>query len=656
MPRPARWVKSHAVALTGLALVAGQLGWTAALLDRSYFRQSDFLMLDRALHEGFGWNYLMSVDSGHLMPVGLSLAWALAHISLYNWTLASVVIMILVAAASLAMLRMLLTVFVRRDGTAQPGILLLFAVYLFGPLSAGAVGWLSVALRVLPLQIAMLMAVHAHVRYLRRGKSWQLIAAAFWLAVGMASADQGALVPLLLYALTIAYFEPGRLRDAARRAFVRHRRAWALYGALLAAYCIVFFIRLAGSGVPVHGPGTAASLYRFAGTLIGTTAVPGFLGGPWQWFAFGYAQAAPPAALEYLSWVVAAVVVLASCRLRARAWRAWVILLGWIVAACIVPVAIDGLGSSAVTLGEQAGYVANATGVLALCLGLAFLPVRETEALETVAASQQGDAGQPGEASQTGKAARGALRPAHVIALLAFCCFAASTVTSLQAFQSANPGKAGRSYIATARLALASAPPGTLIVDGPTPATVMNPGFFPGQADTASVIGPLLRGTSAARRVSWISALPAGVHPNAMAFDTAGQLRPVGVTGVWSWPPPQSPTKGASACWKVTDAVTTIPLTSTLYRWPWTVRVPYSGPAGWLFVSLKQGQGLQVAVPSGKHVVYVPLTGSGNVVNVQFFANTGAASPPPLCVSAITVGLLNPDQGAGAIPARPISG
>lgn len=614
------------------------------------------MLLDRALHEGFGWNYLMSVDSGHLMPVGLSLTWALARVALYNWTLASAAIMILVAAASLAMLRMLLTVFVRRDGTAQPGILLLFAVYLFGPLSAGTVGWLSVALRVLPLQIAMFMAVHAHVRYLRRGKPWQLAAAAFWLAVGMASADQGALVPLLLYALTIAYFEADRLRGVAGRAFVRHWRAWSLYGALLAAYCIVFFLRLVGSGVSVHGPGTATSLYRFAGTLIGTTAVPGFLGGPWQWFAFGYAQAAPPATLEYLSWAVAAVVVLASCRLRTRAWHAWAILLGWIVAACIVPVTIGGLGSSAAAFGEQTGYVANATGVLALCLGLAFLPVRETEILKTAADSQPGDAGPPGEASQTGEAARGALRPAHVIALLAFCCFAGGTVTSLQAFQSVDPGKAGRSYIATARLALAGAPPGTLIVDGPTPTTVMNPGFFQGQADTASVIGPLMRGTSAARRVSWISALPAGVHPSAMAFDAAGQLRPVGVTGVWSWPPPQSRTKGAPACWKVTGTVTAIPLTGTLYRWPWIVRVPYSGPAGWLFVSLKRGEGLQVAVPSGKHVAYVPLTGSGNVVNVQFFASTGGSNPPPSCVSAITVGLLNPDQGARAIPARPISG
>ena len=327
-----------------MALVAGQLGWTAALLAHSYFRQGDFLLLDRALREGLGWKYLMWMTGGHLMPFGLAITWALARISLYNWLLAGTVVMVLVAVASLAMLRMLLTVFARPSGTARAAILFPFTVYLFGPLSAGAVAWLSVALRVLPLQFAMFMAIDAHVRYVRRGRPRALAAAAVWLALGMAAADQGALVPMLLFALTVAYFVPGRLRDAAGRAAVTYWRAWTLYGALLAAYCVIFFIQLAASGLPVQGPGQAGSLYRFAGTLFGTAALPGFLGGPWQWLASGYAQAAPPATLEFLSWVLAALVVVASCFFRTNAWRAWAILLGWIVAAGIMPVPSAGSG------------------------------------------------------------------------------------------------------------------------------------------------------------------------------------------------------------------------------------------------------------------------------------------------------------------------
>lgn len=77
----ARWLRRHAVVLAGLALVAGQLGWTAALLAHSWFRQGDFLLLDRALSQGFGWDYLTRIDGGHLMPAGLAIIWALARIS-----------------------------------------------------------------------------------------------------------------------------------------------------------------------------------------------------------------------------------------------------------------------------------------------------------------------------------------------------------------------------------------------------------------------------------------------------------------------------------------------------------------------------------------------------------------------------------------------
>src|SRR5215468_974716 len=79
------WIRRHAVVLAGLVLVAGQLGWTAALLGHSYFRQSDFLLIGRALREGPGWDYLTWVASGHFMPAGLAVTWALARISLYNW-------------------------------------------------------------------------------------------------------------------------------------------------------------------------------------------------------------------------------------------------------------------------------------------------------------------------------------------------------------------------------------------------------------------------------------------------------------------------------------------------------------------------------------------------------------------------------------------
>jgi hypothetical protein len=629
------------VVLAALGLVACQLGWTAALLAHSWFRQGDFLLLDRALSHGLGWDYLMSIDGGHLMPAGLAVIWALARISLYSWLPAAGVILVLVAAASLAMLRMLVTVFASDAGErARRGILVPFGIYLFAPLAAGAVAWLSVAVRVLPFQLALFLAIDAHVRYLRRGRWPALIAAAFWLALGMAAADQGALVPVLLFALTAAFGVPGQLRDSARRAAAGYWRAWVVYGAVTVAYCVIFFLRLAGSGVPVPGPGTASSLYRFAGTLLGTAALPGFAGGPWQWQPSGYGQAAPPLALEVLSWLLVALVVAASCLLRPRAWRAWVLLLGWIVLADIVPVAIRGFGGAVTALGQQTGYLANATGVFALCIGLAFMDPSGEESVS----------------------ARLPARAVRIVTIVAACCFAAGAIASQQAFASATMAAAPRSYVATARAALAHAPRGTVVVDGATPGPVMNPAFFPpGTADTARVVGPLATRPGAAARVRWIPGLD-GVYAAPMIFDAKGRLRPVTVTGLRSKAPPHSArntsAKNTPACWNVTNAATSIPLGGTLYRWPWMVRLAYTGPAGRLSMRFGPGETRSVVLPAGSHLAYLPLTGSGNAVSARFDASPDRASSgiAPLCVTRAVVGVVTPDPAGQAIPSLPVHG
>jgi hypothetical protein len=630
-----RWISAHAVVLAGLGLIAGQLGWTAALLAHSYFRQGDFVLLHAARREGLGWKYLMAVDAGHLTPAGQAIVWVLARISLYSWPATSAAIMIGAGTASLAMLRMLLTVFTRPDSGAQrgarAGILVPLAVYLFCPLSVGAVAWLSEARWVLPLQFAMFLAVDAHVRFLRGGRLRHLLAATVWLAVDMAAADQGALVPVLLFALTVAYFAPGRLRDATAWALTRHWRAWVTYGTLLGGYCVVFFVQLASSGVHLAGPGKATSLYEFAGAMIGISALPGMAGGPWQWVASGYAQAGPPPAIEYLSWAVVAIVVLASCVFRVRAWRAWVILLGWILAADVMPAAIGGFRLYARALGAETGYLADATGVLALCLGLAFLPA--------------------------GEAVRETPRAVRVLAMAGFCCFVAGTVVSLQAFVSVSDAGAIRSYLATARLAVADVPHGTLILDGPTPATVLDPGFFPGAAATELLIGPLARRGA----LTWTQQLD-GVLVRPLTFDATGRLRSVVVAGVSSLPPRvKSAPRGKraiAACWSVTSAGAdrSIPLDGTLYRWSWTARLEYSGPAGVLWLSIGDGESRQVLLPAGQHVVYVPLVGSGNLLNAQFLASGSASGQQALCVTGVTVGLVYPDPRGLAIPARPVPG
>ena len=626
------WLRAHGVTLAAVALIVAQLWWKAALLAHSYFRQDDYQYLGRALDSGLGWKYLMQVNDGHLAPIGMALNWGLARISLFSWPLICAVILPLLAAACFAMLRMLRTVFGNR-----PAILIPLGLFLFSPLSLAAADWWSVAFEILPLEIAMFMAIDAHVRYLRNGRTRTAVTAAIWLAVGLAASDKGAVVPLVLFAVTAAFFVPGPRTHWAKaivRAAVMYWRAWLLYGGLLAGYLVLYFIQLSGSSIQPGNSGSASRLASLTTTLFEKNLVPGALGGPWQWWAggLGYAQACPPAQLEQLAWAVAIVVVIASCICRVGAWRAWAILIGWVVAADLVPVVFGRLQAFPATLlGVQTRYVTDATGVLALCVGLAFLPVAGEQHAYRLRAGTLG------------------VR-IHVRAVLAAatCLFLAGAAVSQQELESVTAASvtAARSYIATMRVAVSRAPRGATIVAGATPAFIMDPGLFWLQGYTSKVAGPIAQ-AEPSRRLTF-TATPRGQAGQLMIFNDRGQLGPAAVGGPSSWPPPPG-----RKCWPVTTAAASIPLSGTLYRWPWMVRLAYSGPAGRLAVSFG-GNPSTVWLPAGKGVVYVPVLGAGDSVTLQLAGSS--ASVASTCVTSLTVGSIQPVPSGRTIPAAPVPG
>ena len=367
-----RWLRANAVLAAGLLLIGAQMLWKAGLLGRSFFRLDDYLYLEHASTQGLTWNYLTWVDAGHLDVVGSAIAWVLVKISPDDWTLASAATLVLLACTCFALLRMLRTLFGDR-----PGVLLLLVLYLLSPLSLPSLSWWTVALEQLPLQLAIFCAVSAHVRYLRTRELRHAVAAAAWLTVAMLSAFQGAAVPLLLFAITSAFFATGTWPRALWPALREHWRAWALYAALTAAYVPLYLIRLGTSTVGLTRPPTFADVLDYAGTLLRETFLPGAFGGPWRWGASGVeALTAPPPALAWMSWALAVVIVLVSVMYTWRAWRAWAILAGWLVVVDIVPVLA---GRSSLVPGELLGlsarYVWDASGILVLCLGLAFMPL-----------------------------------------------------------------------------------------------------------------------------------------------------------------------------------------------------------------------------------------------------------------------------------------
>lgn len=617
----AEWVRRNAITLAAVLMIALQLVLKGVALAHAYFRQDDFEFFDRALSSHLDWSYLTRVEAGHFQPAGLALWWGLVRLSLYDWTLTSIVTLVLVAASGFAALRLLRTLFGNR-----PGILLPLSVYFFTPLMLSSTVFWATVPQWLPMHLAIFMALNAHILYVRGGRYGHAVAAAAWIGIGVLVDDEGVLIPLLLFTLTSAFLVSGRWQSAALDAVRRYWKAWLLYGALMAAYLVVFLIRLGASSQHPGKPGAFANVVTFASTLVRVTFVPGALGGPWRWVSIGdFAFAGYIPALAYLAWAVAALVILASVWYRRRAWQAWAILAAWLLLSAVVPLVIGRVSlQNPTTIGTDVHHVIDSLPVLVICLGLAFWPVAGEE-----------------------KAYRGRppvqMRRAATAAVLSL--FLAGSLWSFHAFEAATSSAPARSYIATARAAVAGAPQGAVIVDTTTPQDVEIPALFGRYASTEQVIGPLAR-TLPGQHLRWVQA-PSGVIPHLMIFDSLGRLWPAGLLGASKSSP------GKRGCWEVGAAPVRLPFGTSMFDWPWTLGLSYRGSSATLAV-LFGGRWHDVFLPAGNNLVYVPALGAGSFAMAQV-VGTGPGVPR-VCISHLSIGQLVPSAYALPIPAVPVPG
>jgi hypothetical protein len=614
----ARWLRSNWILAVGLVLIGLQLWWKAGFLGRSFFRLDDYHYLERASTMGLSWSFLTWVNGGQLNVVGAGIAWLTARSSPDGWSLATLVTLLLLGATCLALLRMLRTLFGDR-----PWVLLLLALYMLNPLSLPGLSWWTVALEQLPMQLAIFCAVDAHVRYLRTKRYSRAAAAAAWMAVAMASDLSGAATPLLLFVLTSAFFTTGTWSRALWPALREHWRAWALYAALAAGYLAFYVNRLDAAPSPSGPPATLASDLTYAGTLLRRAFLPGAFGGPWRWVGTGVqALASPPTALIWTAAALGLVVVLASLMYEWRVWRAWALLAGWIVVVDVVPVVAGPPGLIAgLVQGLSARYVWDATGILVLCLGLAFLPLTDGAAAR--------------------RPPRRLSRPELAGATTLIAAIVVGSLWSFYDYPSDPAAATASSYIATARAALYQAPAGTAIVDAPTPSGVTG-GLSGPVASASSVLSPLLAQLPGTR--PRFVTQPDGTIDNLREFNSLGQLVPAGIVGVVS---PARPA-GAS-CWNSGSEIAVIPLTSVATS-ATTVRIGYlAGGPGRVLVTYG-GRTRVLTVQAGLHSGYVPVQGSSGAVLVQ------PLSGPLPCVGDVEAGALLPASTGPATPATPVAG
>ncbi|MCK2221050.1 hypothetical protein MF672_045695 [Actinomadura sp. ATCC 31491] len=598
------WLRGgDAVLAAALVMIAAQLVWKFDLVRRTYFRQDDFMFLARGLENGFTWDYLMRVDFGHLTPGAFAVHWAMGRLGGHNDALAHALTIGLQAAAGLALLRLLWVLFGPR-----PAVLVPLGFALVTPMTIPGLSWWAVVAETLPYQVALPMALASHVLHVRTGRFRHAVAAAAWTVFGMLFFVKAPFIPVLALVLTLGWL--GRPRT---------RRVWALYLAVLVPYAVLFLhqlltsVQLTKQTSPISLP-SAEVAAKSVWTLLTGSLVPTSLGGPWRWQPIGqdYALAATPAPLAWASLAVAAAAVTVSVLWRRRAWLAWTALLGYFLLADVAPIMLGRIELLGPDLsGYELRYVSSTAVVVALVLGLAFIPVLGEQ--------------RPWR--------RPAIRGRWVWAPLAGAVVA-SSVWSVAAYADRPLGREVRSYVETAETALARVPKGTVVLDTFVPDKVAFPLFFYDYARHSKVVDP--DGSSG---VTWTRRLN-GPMTTPLIFDGQGRLRPVRLDGI------TLPT--GDDCGSIGQDDVMFMLPDQLKNAEYTVQISYlNGAPSELSVRL----GLtQTKVPAGAHlgVTYATLYGGGSEL---YLRTVGSGRT---CVGEIRIGVPVADGTAAAVPPQPV--
>jgi hypothetical protein len=601
--RPA-WNRKQIVLAVAFALIVAHLAVRWALLADSYFRQDDFTYVARATEHLPGWGYLMRSHDGQIMPGGFAVVWVLARVSAYNWTLTSAVTLLLHALSGLAVLRMLRVLFGDR-----PAILAPLTVYLFTPMTLAATVWWAASLNALPLQIAVAMAVAAHVRYIRTDEFRHARAAFGWTVFGLLFFVKAAVVPFLLLAVTSAFLVEGPWLRALVETLRRHWRAWVLYVAPLPVYAVIFFVQLAHTSTTKLSAPRSGAVSDFASTWLGKTVPTTMVGGPGRWFpstAHDYAVAAPDQLMIAIAWAVVIAAFLMTLWFRRRGWRAWLILLGWLVVADMVPVILGRMPAWVGNIpGVETRYLTDAAPVFALCLGLACIPLLgERDAFRR-------------------PVPEGWLHPSTIVVLLT--AYVGVSMWSTISYLDKTNTEAVRTYMANARAGLNGAPGSGVIYDRGVPGfmTLLQTGPY---AHTSHVLAPMARPDV---RDAMKRRQPS---ENAFIFNDKGQLVPIWVSG---------PRTGAQPgqCWPQAGGSYTMPLAPPAKGTSWVVELSYlSGAPGEVRVSYG-GPQIEVPLGLGLNRVYIPVQGRGPNVVVSPIGNL-----PGLCIGGVTVGTPVPSR------------
>ncbi|MFG1761028.1 hypothetical protein [Micromonospora echinofusca] len=611
------WVRADPVRAIGVAMIVASLVWRAQLASRGHLAVDDWVLVSRAAEADLTPGFLLTLYNNHFMPAALLLTWVVTRVvglAYWPYVLLMTAGQAVLAVAFFRLLRTLV----------RPGLALLvpLAIFLFSPLTLEAGTWWAVGVNMVPMQLAMVLAIGAQLRYVRTGRRRHLVSLALAVVFGLLFFEKALLVVPLVFLFTAFLLVDGPPVRAVWDTVRRYWPSWAVLTAVSLSFAGLYLTRSESS---LRQPDSLNEVFSFLWQLLGSTVVPGLLGGPWGWMAAGDGApvTAPPELGRWLSWAVFLALVVLTVRLRRTAGRAWV-LLGAYLALVVALLGATRLGSVySDVAGSVPRYVTDVVVVAALCVGVALLGL---------AAPVTGPAdGTTGHLAD-GEREAGDRRPewltryretASTLIVVVLLAGGLGTAWSTARYGDEWAVKRGLAYLETARAELAAAPPGTVFLDRPVPEGVV-----------PNLSAPYNRQSKFFQALEDGPVFVTGAEEPAI-FDDQGRITPVRVDGPAV---PPGPDEGCG--YKILGGQTIrLPLSAPRDDWFWVVRVGYLSSADSTAVFRLGSSAREFPVKQGLHQYFFEFTGGGDTVEL-----TVPRHGVTICTNEVVVGTAVPRQ------------
>lgn len=603
-----RWTGRRSVLAAVVATMAVAIGLRIWLAGERWIYTDDLVTGRRAsVMDLFSREYLLDDQGGHLVPGPLLTTGALTRLAPLEWWPLATGLIVLQVLAALAVLRLLRVLMGDR-----PALLVPLAIFVFSPLTLGAVGWWSAASLSMPLQIALPWFCADAVLLARTGHRRYAVTGSLAFLISMSYYERSLVIPLMAFALVTVLMVAQGEDFPARVAWRRARALWVGSLLVIAVWAWTF---LSFATTETAGSATVGQAGALTRSLL-WNMLPGLVGGPWSWSDVppGTPLSEPPTGAFVLAVAGLAVLVVWTSWRRRGAALLWAATAAVLVASQ-APV---GLGRGATGFADVLPltfrYYTGEAVVAALVVAvLMILPRRSPGTAGALRGMTQAAAPLLTHLRSTQLVRRGSV----LLVPLLTVAFVISSVVSTVDFIRSWAGDPSKEYLTTARGALAEAG-NTTLLDLTVPEDVMWSLAAP-YNKLSYVFGPLTDRPQFADATHDLRVL-----------DETGRLRQGSVA------PSVGVQEGPTDCgWRMpAGGSVDVQLDGPLFNWVWTTQLDYTASRdGVVTVRMGVGEPVQVPVRRGSHTVYVHLVGDGGALTV-----TGEQRGLDLCVGSGVVG------------------